>query len=141
MREGDEEWLPERGKASKDEEEEEEDEGVSEGKDSVVHPAISTASESEDMDTIARSVAHPYYLRSLHQPEHYPGAGLPDAKAKLQLPPPPSIVGVATGTTAQTSSYVLPVPDLPPPPMPRGMSAGDLFQSLDARDEDMRKSE
>ena len=45
----------------------EEDEGVDEGVDSVL---VDRPKDDDDaMDTIARTVNHPYYLRSLHQPE------------------------------------------------------------------------
>ncbi|CAI7993826.1 Germinal-center associated nuclear protein [Geodia barretti] len=90
------------------------------------------------MDTIARSVSHPYYLRSLHIPETI--AGIRGPKATLELPQqsaegvPPAVVGVAR-------TYApLPRPDLPPPPMPQGQSSADLYQSLFTRDEQIRKN-
>ena len=47
----------------------ENDEGVNEGVDSVLYERSNDPNDDVAMDTIARSVSHPYYLRSLHQPE------------------------------------------------------------------------
>ena len=160
---GDEEWTPQqqvgegqgvRG-VENEQEDDEEDEGVNEGTDSVLY-SRETAAPSDDMDTIARFAAHPYYLRSLHKPESFAGPRAP--KAVLQVPRLPSKDGGAGGVSVSKTTVLrkphplqvgavsrsygpIPVPSLPPPPMPRGMSAADLYQSLDTRDEEMRKSE
>ena len=44
-------------------------EGVEEGAESVLIENRAMIEDDYTMDTIARSVSHPYYLRSLHQPE------------------------------------------------------------------------
>ena len=150
-----EEWRPEEGEGEGEEEDEEENEGVSEGVDSVT---VAAATENDDdMDTIARSVSHPYYLRSLHTPDAHSGTN-PPHQTILQVPRLPSKVGRAVvskphplplvTTENQERGLVVcscytptPRPNLPPPPMPRGTSAGDYYQSLDARDEEIRKSE
>ena len=110
-----------------------------EGEESVLQQRVAVPKEAgEDMDTIARSVSHPYYLRSLHTPETI--AGIRGPKAILEVPQQstegvhPAVVGVAI-------TYApLPRPDLPPPPMPQGQSSADLYQSLDTRDDQIRKS-
>ena len=135
----DKDWTPEGGEGGEEEEEEEEEEGVVEGEESVLQQRVAIPKEAgEDMDTIARSVSHPYYLRSLHIPETI--AGIRGPKAVMELPQqsaegvPPAVVGVAR-------TYApLPRPDLPPPPMPQGQSSADLYQSLFTRDEQIRKS-
>ena len=151
--EKDEEWTPQQTDEGEVEEEEEEEggvEGVAEGRDSVLTTEASLQS-TDEMDTIARTADHSYYLRSLHKPEMT--AGLRGPKSILQVPRLSSeesgSVSKATdkphplhkvGVTPRTYGP-LPIPILPPPPMPRGQSAADKYQSLDARDEDIRKSE
>lgn len=137
----DEDWTPHHTEET--EEDGEGDEGVKEGEDCVLTEKSSNT--GEEMDTIARSVAHSYYLRSLHKPEVMAGVrgpkavlqvpqedGGPSSSATRHKPHPPLKVG--------RSPAPLPVPILPPPPMPRGQSAADLYQSLDTRDEEIRKS-
>ncbi len=57
--------------ADSDSEEEgaESQEGVEEGAESVLIENRAMIEDEYTMDTIARTVSHPYYLRSLHQPE------------------------------------------------------------------------
>lgn len=50
-------------------------EEINEGKDSVLTD-LQPEDESK-MDTIARAPKHPYYLRSLHQPEYGGNVSLP----------------------------------------------------------------
>lgn len=127
---------------------------MEEGNDSVLR-GVESRDAAEDMDTIARSAAHPYYLRSLHKPEFF--AGVRGPKAFLQVPHTLPEEGGPNGSVSDATepkshpplkvdvslrSYSpLPAPSLPPPPMPRGYSAADLYQSLDTRDEEIRKSE
>ena len=128
-------------KTKKDDEEEE---GVAEGNDSVLTDK-QVGVTTDDMDTIARSVPHSYYLRSLHQPDTV--AGIHGPKSSLQLPRTSSD---DTNSISMTMKPIkmgvarnygqLPIPVLPPPPMPRGQSSADLYQSLDTRDDQIRKS-
>ena len=142
----DDEWTPGRG----EEEEEEELEGVAERKECVLPERVVSHQGAEEMDTIARSAAHQYYLRSLHKSDA--SGSVRGPKAVLQIPAQQSddsgSVSKVTGKprppvkagTYSRSYAPRPTPILPPTPMPRGQSAADLFQSLDARDEEMRKS-
>ena len=121
------------GEEGEEEEEEERDEGVREGGNSVLQER-GLRETAEDMDTIARSASHSYYLRSLHKPESI--AGVRGPGAVLEVPQLP-----AEGVSAVARTYLpFPRPSLPPPPMPQGQSSADLYQSLDARDEQIRKS-
>ena len=148
--EEEEEWRPEGGtkgseqRADVEEEEEEEEndeEGVPEGEDSILRNPHPFPSDADKMDTIARYASHPYYLRSLHQPEKNPTTFARWTKSHLQLPSATPIVGGASASASAAVLYSIPVPVLPPPPMPRGTSAACLFESLDTRDKEMRKSE
>lgn len=139
---GNEEWTPQ--DEEEEEEQEDDEEGVAEGRDSVLgENKVGVA--TDDMDTIARSVPHSYYLRSLHQPDAV--AWLRGPKATLQLPHTSSEDSNSVSMTTKHIMGVprnygqLPIPVLPPPPMPRGQSSADLYQSLDTRDEQIRKSE
>ncbi len=98
MEEEGEEWKPAATEGDGDgRESEEEDEGVYEGKDSVLAERQGSGGRGgdEEMDTIARSANHPYYLRSLHQPETFPGPGkrVPDKLAPPQPPKKPQTRG------------------------------------------------
>ena len=105
----------------------------------------------DEMDTIARYVEHPYFLRSLTQSGRYPGAKtdkqpfaqqqqqqqqqqLPQLMHKTRTPKP--LKGIDSH-----QAYAIPTPQLPPPPRPKGTSANDIYESLDARDQDIRKGE
>ena len=66
---GEEEWYQNEGEG--EESEDDGDEGVYEGQDSVL--ADRKTGDDDEMDTIARTAEHPYYLRSLTQPESFPG--------------------------------------------------------------------
>ena len=133
----DEDWTPEGGE--QEEEEEDGDEGVVEGGSSVLQQRQTASKETaEDMDTIARSVAHPYYLRSLHKPETV--AGIRGPKAVLEVPQAPTDGGPPHAVGMARMYAPIPRPHLPPPPMPQGQSSADLYQSLNTRDEQIRKS-
>lgn len=99
----------------------------------------------DEMDTIARYVQHPYFLRSLTQSGSYPGPKADNQHVEQQQQPQQKLK-----ITVQKSSrlpqgvdsrqaYVIPNPQLLPPPRPKGTSANDLYESLDARDQDIRK--
>ena len=141
----DEDWTPHHEEEVEGDHEGEE--GEKEGDDCILRERRSNT--AEEMDTIARFASHTYYLRSLHKSEVVERKG---PKADLQVPSQES--GPSRSRSAATESEPrpplkvgvsrsrapLPVPILPPPPMPRGQSSADLFQSLDARDEEIRKS-
>ena len=95
----------------------------------------------DEMDTIARYVEHPYFLRSLTQSGSYPGP-------KTEPPPtqvaPPEQVNVTQNAVMiegvdSRQAYDIPNPQLPPPPRPRGTSVNDIYESLNTRDTDIRK--
>ena len=114
-----------------EEEEEDEEEGFNEGLDSVL-----TEKKEDDinaMDTIARYVTHPYYLRSLHIPEIHPSQGI-IINILLYV-----IQYYYTDTVSSYERYEIPRLSLPCPPTPRGNTATDYWESLDARDTEIRK--
>lgn len=103
-----------------------------------------------EMDQIARMADHQYYLRSLKQPGHSRG------RKTLLTFSFISVVANATGAeqgneeeqqqllerqplTEEQSYDPVPHPALPPPPDPKGNSAGDYYEALNQRDKDMRK--
>lgn len=101
----------------------------------------------DEMDTIARYVEHPYFLRSLTQSGAYSGPSTgkqlveqqqqqqPQQKLKITVQKSSKLLQGADSHQA----YSIPNPQLPPPPRPKGTSANDLYESLDARDQDIRK--
>ena len=104
----------------------------------------------DEMDTIARTASHQYYLRSLDQPLHYPGPPGPSDQLPSSPPPPPPLSSlskkpVPIGNTAPIVTtvcpYVIPKPHLLTTPTPRGNTASDYYDVLDARDADIRKGE
>ena len=94
----------------------------------------------DEMDTVARYVEHGYYLRSLIQSGAYPGPkGEPVVKPAVQLQQRQIAVPRTTAGVDSRQVYDIPTPRLPPPPKPKGTSANDHYESLDARDQDIRK--
>lgn len=95
------------------------------------------------MDTIARYVEHPYYLRSLTQSGAYPGPTAEEAGRQIAPHVQQPVVAVQNsemvGGRDSREAYDIPNPQLPPPPRPRGTSANDLYESLDTRDQAIRK--
>ena len=100
----------------------------------------------DEMDTIARYVEHPYFLRSLTQSGAYPGPKTdkqyveqrqqqPQQKLKITVQQSPKLLQGVDSHQA----YDIPNPQLPPPPRPKGTSANDLYESLDVRDQEIRK--
>lgn len=87
-----------------------------------------------EMDTITKTVQHGYYLRSLDQNLSFSG---PDSQRRTPIPP--STLPHTTTTTTTTCLYDIPKPRLPAPPTPRGTSAADYYDALDARDQEIRK--
>ena len=89
----------------------------------------------DEMDTIARTAPHSYYLRSLDQ--------LQSGGAVVVKANPGTRVTFVPAPSAQTvvCPYAIPKPNLPPPPRPKGNSAGDFYEALDSRDQEIRKGE
>ena len=133
----DEEWLPRRsGEDEEEEEEGKESEAVAISK--TILDDLGNKFTGHEMDTIARHVLHGYHLRSLHQP-------LQSDRPKNPNPPEPApITNPQTSqphVTAVDCPYVIPKPHLPPPPTPKGTTANDYYEALDARDQEIRKGE
>ena len=140
------EWKPVMGEGEGGESDEgDEDEGVYEGKESVLAEREGIAEEDE-MDTIARTAQHSYYLRSLHELEYFSGPSTP----KITQPRARGWYSIPLRLTtflclilhfpvAPAPTYNLPTPSLPPPPTPKGTSAGDYYEALVVRDQEMRK--
>ncbi len=94
----------------------------------------------DEMDTISRNPSHSYYLRSLERPEQ-----------QVSLPPFVLSQGSTTEVTFNLSGgarpvttdcpYALPTLSLPAPPTPKGRSAGDFYEALNARDQEIRKGQ
>lgn len=125
----------------------EEGDGEGESNDAPIMPReladLGLKTTGDEMDTIARYVEHPYFLRSLTQSGAYPGPKT--SKQRVEEHPQQTLK-----ITVQKSSklpqgvdshqaYSIPNPQLPPPPRPKGTSANDHYESLDARDQDIRK--
>lgn len=95
----------------------------------------------DEMDTIARYVEHPYFLRSLTQSGSYPG---PKTEASVgQVGPQLQTLldqksKMISGIDSR-QKYDIPNLQLAPPHRPKGNSANDMYESLDARDQDIRK--
>ena len=92
----------------------------------------------DEMDTVARYVEHPYFLRSLTQSGAYPG---PKTKQVTKAPVHQRRITVNRKIAGIDSRQVYDIPTLrlPPPPRPKGISANDFYESLEARDQDVRK--
>jgi hypothetical protein len=100
----------------------------------------------DEMDTIARYVEHPYFLRSLTQSEAYPGPNTDKQLVDQQQQQPQQKLKITVQRSSKPlqgvdsrQAYNIPNPQLPPPPRPKGTSTNDHYESLDARDQDIRK--
>ena len=129
-----EEWMPE-GEGEGEESDGIEDEGVFEGRNVVA--SLGNQINEDAMDTIARNAHHSYYLRSLHQPEAYPGPAGPTAAVSMPRRTPAQ----RRPSQLPAPSYDIPTPILPPPPPPKGDTAGDYYEALHARDLEIRKGQ
>lgn len=147
----DQEWQPE-GEGGR-EREGSQDEGEGEGEEEIKNVPIlpkeladlGLKTTGDEMDTIARYVEHPYFLRSLTQSGAYPGPKA-DNQSVEQHQQPQQRLKITVQKSSRLSqgvdshqAYDIPNPQLPPPPRPKGTSANDLYESLDARDQDIRK--
>ncbi len=92
----------------------------------------------DEMDTIARTVSHQYYLRSLDQPLQYPSKYPGQGSKKLE---PAVNTSTAVVTQATACPYAIPKLRLKTLPTPKGNTAGDYYDALDSRDADIRKGE
>lgn len=104
---------------------------MEEGQDSVlaeIHP-----DDDSKMDTIARVPKHPYYLRSIYQPE------LSSVPSKTKLSNKNNLFYSLPGQSSK-EHYSLPTLNLPPPPLVKGKTASDYYEALDLRDKEIRKS-
>ena len=122
-----EEWLPGEMQSKEEKEEEEGIDGDQPGHGRVrksVMRDLGNKVTGDEMDTIARFVPHNYYLRSLDQPE------------QTQLLP---LSQDTRSNPLSVCPYTLPKPCLPAPPTPKGNSANDFYEALDARDQEIRK--
>lgn len=95
----------------------------------------------DEMDTIARYVEHPYFLRSLTQSGSYPGPSTETSAGQvgLQLQTLLDQKSKMISGIDSRQKYDIPNLQLAPPPRPKGNSANDIYESLDARDQDIRK--
>lgn len=126
-----EDWLPGREATDGSVEEDEED-GV--GKKHRVSQSVlkdlGNKYTGDEMDLIAKTAQHSYYLRSLEQTQYYPRQ---DGKEPSGLPVP------AQDVATVVCPYDIPEPHLPAPPTPKGNTAADYYEALNARDQEIRK--
>ncbi len=125
-KEADENWTPEN--IGDDEQDEDDNEGVFEGANIIRE--LGNKVVGNEMDTIARTADHPYFLRSLMQSD----AGKSEISTSVQ----PSIIA-GTGLPDSTTLYDIPYPNIPLLPQSRGNTAGECYDALDARDQAIRK--
>lgn len=143
----DEEWQPEEEGEGEGQNNEEEEMG---GDTAPIKPReladLGLQTTGDEMDTIARYVEHPYFLRSLTQPGSYPGPPPKTEQTVSRKVPPqqktvvPQKRMIIEGVDSRLV-YDIPNLQLPPPPRPKGTSANDIYESLDARDQDIRKGQ
>ena len=93
---------------------------MSEGRDFISE--LGNQPTGDEMDTIAKTVQHPYYLRSMDQPESYP-----------------SEQSTVREESDSRLTYDIPCSNLPLPPLPKGNTAVDFYDALNARDQEIRK--
>lgn len=113
-------------------EEEDEDESVQKGRKRVSQAVLKDLGNKhtgDEMDIIAKTASHKYYLRSLEESQSYPSAGAPAATGGVALP----------AQFTAMCPYTIPKPRLPAPPMPKGTTATDYYEALDMRDQEIRK--
>ena len=126
----DEDWTPQEvvdGGAD----DEDEDEGVSEGHDFLSE--LGNKVTGDEMDTIARNADHSHFLRSLMQSDSHGG---PTSNTQVHMN-----TGVQQRRVMIDSHqlYIIPVPDVSLLQPPRGSTASEYYDSLNARDQEIRK--
>lgn len=106
-----------------------------------------------EMDTISKNVGHHYYLRSLDEAQSYSGVqGSGQSRALLvyhhqeQTQSYSRVQGSSQSDASPVQlnvttvcPYVIPMLRLPAPPIPKGNTAADYYEALDARDQEIRK--
>jgi len=97
------------------------------------------------MDIISRHAPHNYYLRSLERSEQqvslppFSLAQRPAASSGAEfIPACPGARGLVAPPVYKCP-YNLPTLSLPAPPPPKGSSANDYYEALEARDQEIRK--
>lgn len=123
-------WTPNEPVYS-DDDEEEGDDSVSEGK--YFLRELGNKLTGDEMDTIARTVTHPYYLRSLMQPDSIDGPTLSTQPYKDSDTFPLQRV------LNSHQLYRVPTPDVSLLQPPRGIAVSDYYEALEARDQEIRK--
>lgn len=126
----DDEWRPEQTEGG--EEDEDQDEGVCEGADFLKE--LGNKVTGDEMDTIARNVDHPYFLRSLMQPDIQK-----ESVSGSQTQPHKTSTVLATSLLDSHQLYHIPQPDVPLLPHTQGNSTVECYEVLDARDQAIRK--
>ncbi len=86
--------------------------------------------EGDEMDTIARTANHPFFLRSLMHS---------DAGSNELMTPIASAIQPPTTVVDSRQMYAIPVPGIPLLSHPRGKTAAECYDALDARDQAIRK--
>lgn len=126
-KEADENWTPD-NVADTEQDKDDDDEGVFEGGNIIQE--LGNKVVGDEMDTIARTADHPYFLRSLMQSK----AGELTHTSAIQ----PSVT-VGSGLPDSSTLYNIPYPNIPLLPHSRGHTAGECYDALDARDQAIRK--
>ena len=143
-----EEWLPTTVAAAEDADGGSDDDNDNGGGDSVAGQSaekrhvvskavlkdLGNKFSGDEMDIIAKTASHNYYLRSLEQSQAYP-------QQQQQQPLGSTKAATATATTATTviCPYDIPELHLPAPPAPKGNTAADFYEALNTRDLEIRK--
>ena len=132
----DEDWLPSTAEqAAGGGEEDDTDQDPEEKRQRVSQTVLKDLGNKytgDEMDLIAKTATHGYYLRSLEQAQSYPGGEFsPKSTDVGQVGPPPPVTTVCP--------YDIPKPRLPAPPTPKGSTAADYYEALDLRDQEIRK--
>ena len=146
---GGEEWQPQSEGGVRGGRQDEGGEEEEETNDAPIMPReladLGLKTTGDEMDTIARYVEHPYFLRSLTQSGAYSGPNTGKQPVEQQQQQPQQRIKITVQKSSKLlqgvdsrQSYSIPNPQLPPPPRPKGTSANDLYESLDARDQDIR---
>jgi hypothetical protein len=135
-----EDWLPSKEASSDHAEGVDSDVAVHRVSKSVLKD-LGNKCSGDEMDLIAKTAEHGYYLRSLEHAQSYPsggGAG-PSGSADAGHAVPDE--GDRIKTVITVCPYNIPEPRLPAPPTPRGNAANDYYEALEARDQEIRKGE
>ena len=128
-----EDWLPDKETTDGDDGDEESVGNQRHRVSQSVLKDLGNKYSGDEMDLIAKTAEHGYYLRSLEQAGSYPSGGGSSSDAgqtALSLP---------VHAAVTVCPYDIPEPHLPAPPTPRGNTASDYYEALNARDQEIRK--